>query len=402
MNRRLIILGSTGSIGTQALEVVEHINALHEKGTFPFGYDVVGLAAGRNLEVLVRQAARFGSANLAVASDPDSKLPDILLDTDSETKRACFAGPGAAESLVRDVPCDVVLAAMVGSAGLPATFAAVKLGRTVALANKETLVAAGALIIPAARSTGAKLLPIDSEHAALWQCLGSEPAPPFSAPASLRRAILTASGGPFRTWTKQQVAAATPDQALKHPTWTMGKKVTIDSASLMNKALEVIEAHWLFGLPEGKIDALIHPQSLVHAMAEFEDGTLISQLAAPDMRSPIQHALTWPHRAPGVATRLAPESLNLEFAPIDHDRFPLFKLGHRAIKQGGTAGAILSAANEAAVAAFLEGNIPFGRMQEAILETVETVRPTELRTLLDCLTAEAAARECVLRLLKKI
>jgi 1-deoxy-D-xylulose-5-phosphate reductoisomerase len=397
--RRLIILGSTGSIGTQALEVVDHLNKLHAANQFPFRYEVVALAAGKNAELLATQARRHNVSHTSLAGD--SSTP-------------------TAEDLVRSTDCDLVIAAMVGSSGLPATLAAVQEGYHVALANKEALVAAGELIVPLAKDPvyRVRLLPIDSEHAALWQCLLSgvgpktweddpqDPhehqwCPPWIEAPGLRRAILTASGGPFRTWTKQQIADATPEQALKHPTWSMGRKVTIDSASLMNKALEVIEAHWLFGLPPEKIDALIHPQSLVHAMAEFDDGTLISQLAAPDMRSPIQHALTWPHRASGLAPRLKPETLNLDFAPVDHDRFPLFILGHRAIAQGGTAGAILSAANEAAVATFLEGNIPFGRMQEAILETVETLKPTPLRTLEDCLTAEAAARSHVLEILRR-
>ena len=404
--RRLIILGSTGSIGTQALEVVEHLNKLHAAGTFPFAYEIVGLAAGKNVSLLAEQAKRHRVAQSAMAMMPPASAlaaeGHSTVHVHSGHGRTARIGTQSAELLVREVPCDVILAAMVGSAGLPATLAAAELGRTIALANKETLVAAGALITAAARRTGAKLLPVDSEHAALWQCLASAPAPPLDSPPSLRRAILTASGGPFRTWNKDQINSSTPDQALRHPTWSLGRKVTIDSASLMNKALELIEAHWLFGLPAETIDALIHPQSLIHAMAEFEDGTLITQLAAPDMRSPIQHALTWPHRAPGLAPRLTADKLSkLEFSEIDHDRFPLFALGRRAIQQGGTAGAILSAANETSVSIFLEGQTTFGRMQEAILSTVESLKPTPLRTLEDCLTAEAAAREHVLRALKK-
>jgi 1-deoxy-D-xylulose-5-phosphate reductoisomerase len=262
-------------------------------------------------------------------------------------------------------------------------------------------VAAGSLIIPAAKESGSKLIPVDSEHAALWQCLTTATPPPLDAPKSLTRAVLTASGGPFRTWTRDQIERATPEAALKHPTWSMGRKVTIDSASLMNKALEVIEARWLFGLPAEKIDAVIHPQSLVHALAEFDDGTFIAQLAAPDMRAPIQHALTWPHRAESLSKRLDFNALaSLEFQPIDHTRFPLFQLGHRALKQGGTAGAILSAANEAAVAAFLGGGLTFGRMQQAILDAVESVKPGPMSSLEDCLAAEAQAREHVARALR--
>jgi 1-deoxy-D-xylulose-5-phosphate reductoisomerase len=393
MNRRLIILGSTGSIGTQTLEVVEHLNSLHAHGLFPFKYQVVALAAGRNAGLLASQVQRFDVRHFSLASDPNTQ---------------------SAEDLVRAVECDLVIAAIVGSAGLPATLAAIQEGRHVALANKEALVAAGPLLVPLAKDPASRLtlLPIDSEHAALWQCLLSavtpknweddpfarEWCPPWLEVPGLRRAILTASGGPFRTWSKQQIESATPDLALRHPTWSMGRKVTIDSASLINKALEVIEAHWLFGLPAEKIDALIHPQSLVHALAEFDDGSLIAQLAAADMRSPIQHALTWPYRAPGLAQRLNLETLSkLEFSPIDHDRFPLFKLGHRAIQQGGTAGAILSAANEAAVTAFLTGYCSFGRMQEAILNAVEAIKPTPMSSLEDCLAAESVARDHIAR-----
>lgn len=400
MTRRLIILGSTGSIGTQALEVVEHINRLHARGAFPFAYEVVGLAAGRNGRLLEQQAARFKVREIAHAGSPEQfeLIESCRERTDSGT---CRMGPNGAAELVREVPCDLVLAAMVGSAGLPATLAAVQFGRDIALANKETLVAAGSLIIPAARASGSKLLPVDSEHAALWQCLTTATPPPLDAPKGLSRAVLTASGGPFRTWTREQIETATPEQALKHPTWSMGRKVTIDSASLMNKALEVIEAHWLFGLPPEKIEAVIHPQSLVHALAEFDDGSFLAQLGAPDMRNPIQHALTWPHRAAGLSKRLDFKALStLEFQPIDHARAPLFALGHRALRQGGTAGAILSAANESAVAAFLAGGVTFGRMQQAILDAVESVKPGPLNSLEDCLSAEEEAREHVSKALR--
>jgi 1-deoxy-D-xylulose-5-phosphate reductoisomerase len=392
MIRRLIILGSTGSIGTQALEVVEHINRLHAAGAFPFRYEIVGLAAGRNAKLLEQQATRFRVRDVALAGDPaEFQLVESCFESIGD--HTCHRGPAAAAELVRNTPCDLVLAAMVGSAGLPATLGAVELGRNVALANKETLVAAGELIVPAARRSGSKLLPVDSEHAALWQCVGCDGAPPMVLGANIARAMLTASGGPFRTWTKSQIESAAPDQALKHPTWSMGKKVSIDSASLMNKALEVIEAHWLFGLSPDRIEAVIHPQSLVHALAEFEDGSLVAQLAAPDMRVPIQNALTWPHRAEGLGRRLDFKTLAaLEFATIDNHRFPLFALGHRALRAGGTAGAILSAANEAAVAAFLKGGFSFGRMQEVVLDAVEAIKPTPLNSLEDCLAAESAAR----------
>jgi 1-deoxy-D-xylulose-5-phosphate reductoisomerase len=304
------------------------------------------------------------------------------------------------------VECDLVVAAMVGSAGVHATNRAVELGRDVALANKETLVAAGALIVARAAKSGSRLIPIDSEHAALWQCLTTGEAPPYTASGAVSRVILTASGGPFRTWTRQQIWDATPRQALKHPTWSMGRKVTVDSASLINKALEIIEAHWLFGLPGAKIDALVHPQSLVHAIAEYADGNVIAQLAAPDMRTPIQHALAWPHRADGASRKIEWTSLrSLDFEPVDHERFPLMRLAYRAIEEGGTAGAILNAANEAAVGAFLsesnaDGAMRFGAVIEAVLDAVEAIKPSPMTTLDDCLEAEALARDYVTRRLR--
>lgn len=384
---RVIILGSTGSIGTQTLEVIAHLNAMQAVCTIPEHFEVVGLACGRNTRLAEEQRRRFGCGRIVYGRD----------------------GPEAAAALVANTECDVVVAAMVGSAGIRATLAAAERGRTILLANKETLVAAGALIAPLATERGARLLPLDSEHAALWQCLGLAAAPPLSPMSELRhnivRVILTASGGPFRTWTRDAIRAALPAQALRHPTWTMGRKVTIDSASLMNKALEIMEAHWLFGIPAARIEALIHPQSLVHAMAEFVDGNIMAQLAAPDMRTPIQHALMWPRRVDGVARRLDWMGLRqLEFEPVDAERFPLLALGHRALAAGGTAGAVLNGANEAAVGAFLDDAhppLPFGALVDAVLETVEAVPVRPMHTLDDCLGAESEAREYVLRRLRR-
>ncbi len=383
MPKRVIILGSTGSIGTQTLEVIEHLNTLHARAEHPHAYEVAGLACGRNRALMEEQARRFNVKHLACGQDSDAGALD----------------------LVQNVECDLVVAAIVGSAGIRATLAAVELGRDVALANKESLVAAGSLIIPAAQRSGSKLLPIDSEHAALWQCLGSAPTP-FNAPPTLMRAILTASGGPFRTWTRAQIWDALPHQALKHPTWSMGKKVTIDCASLMNKGLEIIEAHWLFGISPDKLEAMVHPQSLVHALAEFSDGNVIAQLAAPDMRTPIQHALTWPARVASASRRIDWAALrSLEFEPVDHDKFPLLRLAFRATRQGGTAGAILNAANECAVRAFLASEnaatpMRLGRVIEAVLETVEAVKPAPMTSLQDCAAAEATACEYVERVLR--
>lgn len=399
--RRLIILGSTGSIGTQALGVVAHLNSLHERGEFPMRYDVVGLAAGTNAALLFDQGARYGVRHLALANGGGSG---------SSLGGGVFVGSDAAERLVRTVECDMVLAAMVGSAGLPATLAAVELGLDVAIANKESLVAAGGLVVPAAEKSGSRLLPVDSEHSALWQCLtgatsgeGRGACPPLRLQESVSRVILTASGGPFRAWSKEQIHAATPAQALRHPTWSMGPKVSIDSASLMNKALEIIEAHWLFGVPGPRIEAVIHPQSIVHAMAEFTDGSVIAQMASPDMRGPIQHALAWPIRCNGVSKRLDFGALGrLEFEPPDHARFPALALAYQAIEKGGTAGAILNAANETAVEAFIksgrgESPMPFGRITELVGAALAQVPVRPLTALADCQAAEAAARDFVVK-----
>lgn len=387
--RRLIILGSTGSIGTSTLDVVAHLNHLHARGEYPDRFDVVGLAAGHNHELLAQQAARFNCSNTA-CSRPDSS--------------ATFRVPTAALDLVRAVDCDLVMAAIVGSAGLPATLAAVELGRDVALANKETLVAAGALVIPAAVRSGSRLLPVDSEHSGVWQALmGIKPtplAPPLKAPDAVRRVTLTASGGPFRTWSPEQIRHATREQALRHPTWSMGAKVTIDSASLMNKALELIEAHWLFELPPEKLGAVIHPQSIVHAIVELNDASVLAQLACPDMRTPIQAALTFPRRAEGVAPRLDLASLSrLEFESPDPARFPALALADLVMHRGESSGAILNAANEEAVAAFLDParNLAFHRIPDLAREALETIPTGPLRDLSDLAEAESLARDLVRR-----
>jgi 1-deoxy-D-xylulose-5-phosphate reductoisomerase len=390
IEKRLIVLGSTGSIGTQTLEVVAHLNALAERGLSPVRYRVVGLAAGRNAELVAEQAARFGVQDLAIAGGGrDGPGP----------ARACVRrGVEGAERLVREVECDVVLGAMVGAAGLPATLAAVQLGRDVALANKETLVAAGSLVVPAARASGSKLLPVDSEHCAVWQCLqrGDEPCPPMVCGPDIGRVVLTASGGPFRTASADETYNATVRQALKHPTWTMGPKVTIDSASLTNKALEIVEAHWLFGLPGEKIGVAVHPQSIVHALVEYADGNVIAQLAPPDMRTPIQYALTFPHRPEGVSRKLDWSKLGtLEFTPPDRERFPALDCAYEVIARGGTAGAVFNAANEAAVEAFLAERIPFGRITELSRGALEGVGHSALRSLADAVEAEAEARRHV-------
>lgn len=393
VEKRLIVLGSTGSIGTQTLEVIEHLNALADRGQSPVRYRVVGLATGRNAAAMFEQAAKFGVRELAlangVASDP--------APTGARVRR----GESGAEQLVREVECDLVLGAMVGAAGLPATLAAVQLGRDIALANKETLVAAGSLVIPAARASGSRLLPVDSEHCAAWQSLlAGQPdaCPPMICADHISRMILTASGGPFRSWSASDTYNATPAQALKHPTWQMGPKVTVDSASLTNKALEIIEAHWLFGIPGEKIDVVVHPQSIVHALVEFADGNVIAQFAAPDMRTPIQYALTYPHRSAGMSRKIDWRTLGtLEFSPPDRERFPALDAAYDIIARGGTAGAVFNAANEVAVEAFLDGRIPFGRIPELSRAALDRVGISPVRAIDDVLAADAEARRMVAR-----
>jgi len=402
---RVIVLGSTGSIGTQTLAVIEHLNTLHARGAWPTRYDVVGLAAGRNTALLHAQAQQFRVPSSAIAS---IEAPHVTVARETGSVRAgpvsSSASDDSAEQLVRGIDCDLIVAAISGIAGLRATLAAVELGRDVALANKETLVAAGSLVIPAAQRSGSRLLPVDSEHSGAWQCLDSRsaglcpPCPPSTISNDVTRMTLTASGGPFRTWSKEQMAQATIEDALKHPTWSMGRKVTIDSATLMNKALEVVEAHWLFGIPGDKLGILIHPQSIVHAMVQFADGSTVSQMGAPDMRTPIQYALTWPRRAPGCSRKLADFS-SLDFEEPDADRFPAVSLAYRALNDGGTAGAVMNAANEAAVSAFLDRRIAFARIAELTAQAMDTVLARDIQSLDDVLQADRAARRIVDQLL---
>jgi len=392
---RIIVLGSTGSIGRQTLEVVATLNEAAFEGRFPRRIEVVGLAAGSDPFALAEQGAKFGVGDLALARN----------DAESQARldpfRARF-GADAAETLVREVECDLVVSAIVGFAGLSATLAAVELGRDVALANKETLAAAGSLMVETARRTGARLLPVDSEHSGVWQCLSglSDAAAPFAPPcalgASVRRVTLTASGGALRDWPLDRLEHATAGDALAHPTWSMGPKVTIDCASLMNKALELIEAHWLFGLKSDRLGAIVHPQSIVHALIETADGSVLAQLGAPDMRTPIQVALTFPDRAPVAHERLDLARLStLEFRPIDDRRYPAYALAKRVMdapSQHGSLGAVLNAANEEAVGAFMRGDIGFGAIARTVREAMETIDARPVRTLDDVLAADAEAR----------
>ena len=395
--RRVIVLGSTGSIGVNTLAVVEHLAADSD-----FQFEIVGLAAGANAKLLAEQARRFNVQHVAIANENQfAELRDV---------KNVHRGSESALELIERIAQrgDLVVGAMVGSAGIPAILAAIERGCDIALANKETLVAAGALVMPLAAKRGVKLLPVDSEHSAIFQCLEnlaieatdqgtlSRHETPKSPNEVIRRIVLTASGGPFRTWPKQRMQSATPEQALNHPTWNMGPKVTIDSASLMNKALEIIEAHWLFDLPCEKIEVIIHPQSLIHSFVEFVDNSILAQLGPPDMRTPIQYALTWPRRCEGISRAMDWGSLRqMDFESVDSEKFIAPQLAYQAIQRGGTAGAILNAANEAAVAAFLDRKIPFGRIPELVLDAMQTIAGKPVHTMTDIIEADGAAHELV-------
>jgi len=372
--KRLLILGSTGSIGTQALDVVTRS---------PEAFELVGLSAERSGDALVAQAREHGVERIAL-SDPDAAARAAEAWTEGEV----LAGPEGLVQLVAEAGADLVLNAVVGSAGLGPTIVALTEGIDVALANKESLVVGGELVLALCEATGAQLIPVDSEHSALHQLIAGERA------GAIDRLTLTASGGPFRGRSRAELDGVTVEEALKHPTWAMGGKITIDSATLMNKGLEVIEAHWLFGTPSAAIDVVVHPQSVVHSLVELTDGSIIAQLGVTDMRLPIQYALSYPERweaaIPGMDfTR----GLCLEFEVPDHDRFPCLRLGYQALAGGGTLPAVLNAANEEAVAAFLDERIAFTAIPESIEAVMEAHQTLPVRDLRDVLAADAWARE---------
>lgn len=382
--RKLIVLGSTGSIGVNTLSVVDHLT---RNG---MSIDVVGLAARSSTKLLLEQAKRFNVKHLAIADKANAaKVHEALPEVE------IFAGADAAYQLVKHVRCTDVAAAIVGIAGLPATLAAAELGLRIHLSNKETLVAAGDLVTRKAAESGAALLPVDSEHSAIFQCLAGVNEQPRSK--AIRRIVLTASGGAFRDRPLEDIATATPEDALKHPTWDMGPKVTIDSATMMNKGLEIIEACWMFGVPAEKIQPMIHPQSLVHSFVELIDGTVLAQLSPPDMRSPIQTALTWPDRVAGCGDKLDWTKLSdLNFYPPCPDRYPAIELAYKALRLGGTSPAILNAANEAAVQAFLERKITFGRIVPLVASALKAIEPEPADDLTNILDADRSARQHVL------
>jgi 1-deoxy-D-xylulose-5-phosphate reductoisomerase len=340
--KQVAVLGSTGSIGQNTLAVIAasdgHLRA-------------AALSAHSRLDLLVEQARQF-QPDWVIATDLEAAAGFDWSDLPKQTR--VLLGQEGLEQTVRRPEIDIVLAAIVGSAGLRSTWAAVDAGKNVALANKETLVMAGPLVMRLAAQRGSKILPVDSEHSAVFQALQC------GKSCEVERIVLTASGGPFRDYTAEQLEQVTLAEALNHPTWEMGPKITIDSATMMNKALEIIEARWLFDLPPEKIDVVVHPQSIVHSLVEFVDGAMLAQMSPPDMKLPIQYALYYPHRRCGISPRLdLTQSWELSFHPPDLDRFPALQLGLEAARQGGTAGVVLNAANEAAVAAFREGKLRF-------------------------------------------
>lgn len=374
--KQLVILGSTGSIGTQALEVAEQA-----------GYRIVGLAAARNVRRLEEQIRQFHPAAVAVfdeaaANDLRVRVADLPVQV--------YAGMEGLCALASWQDADMILNSVVGMVGLQPTMAAIAAGKDVALANKETLVAGGAFVTQAVAEQGVRLLPVDSEHSAIFQCL--QGCPPVNR--ALKRIILTASGGPFFGKTRQELETVRPADALKHPNWSMGRKITIDSASMMNKGLELIEARWLFDLPPEQIDIVIHRESIIHSLVEYDDNAVLAQLGVPDMRIPIQYALTYPARLPSPVRQLRLEDwATLTFYAPDDETFPAMQMARRALRQGGLYPAALNAANEVAVEAFLEERIGFLDIPRLVGETLDRALPVP-GSIDDVLAADEEIRRC--------
>lgn len=378
--KNVAVLGATGSIGTATADVLAHLHRVDRESDWR-----MWAASGHsNLDLLAKMAQQ--------AVHPPAWLIASSSEENDGIRVPGFSGQvrGGASGLVEAAShpeMDVLVAAIVGRAGLESTLAAVEAGKRVALANKESLVVAGSIVRAACGRTGADLLPVDSEHSALFQCIGDRP-------QDVQRLILTASGGPFRTWSASAIESATPKDALNHPTWDMGAKITVDSATMMNKALEIIEARWLFDVPAERIEVVVHPQSMVHSLVEFCDHSVIGQLSPPDMRLPIQYALTYPRRVAGVADRWdRGQSSRLDLEPADRDRFPALDLGFEVAGCGGTAGAIVNAANEVAVGLFLDGQIRFTDIVKICRQVLENHTFDASPTLDDLIRLDQWARE---------
>jgi 1-deoxy-D-xylulose-5-phosphate reductoisomerase len=382
VGKNIVILGSTGSIGQRTLDVVEALGD---------GWRIVGLAAGSNWRTLAEQARKFRPRRVVLSQDRDyARLKETLRDLPIEVA----AGPAAVEELAEAPDADFVLCAIVGAQSLLSVLRAIEAGKNIGLASKEALVLGGPQVMARAREKSVAILPVDSEHSAIFQALQA------GRSGEVRRIILTASGGPFRQWDKHKIRQATLDQALEHPTWSMGKKITIDSATMMNKALEIIEAHHLFGVGEDKISVLIHPESIVHSLVEFCDGSVIGQFSVPDMAIPIQLALTWPDRRPCIGEGLDLARISrLHFYEPDFEKFPALRLAYEVARRGGTAGAVFNAANERAVELFVAGKIRFGEIVETIERVLQRHEWIERPSLEDLLQADQWARnevkECI-------
>ncbi len=379
MKKHLSILGATGSIGTQTIDILSSIDA-----------EVVALTTNRNIKLLEQQA-RALHPKLCVAFDETAArdLKIALADTDITV----MSGMDGLVAAATHPDCDTAVTAVVGMVGLLPTLAAIDAGKDIALANKETLVCAGGLVMEAARKKGVHILPVDSEHSAIFQCVQACQGNP------LDKIILTASGGPFFGKTAEELRTVTREQALKHPNWSMGAKITTDSATMMNKGLELIEAMWLYDLPQEKIEIVVHRESIIHSLIEFVDGAVLAQLGVPDMRLPIQYALTYPARVPCKVPRLSlAEVGKMTFYPPDDKAFPAMNLARQAASRKGNAGAVLNGANEAAVGLFLSDKLPFWRIPELVAQTMERIPFVNDPTLDDILTSDREAREAVLSL----
>lgn len=375
MSRGIAILGSTGSIGRNALRVIEALGP---------EYRIVGLSAHRNVELLAQQVRKYKPQYAVVTNREFAGQFRTLVDGQ---KLEILSGPNSLTELAQCDTVDTVLTAVVGAAGLPSALAAARSGKRVAIANKEPLVVAGELLTRTAREHGSALLPVDSEHSAVFQAMQSGSA------REVQRILLTASGGPFRGANLADLESVTPEQALSHPTWSMGPKITIDSATMMNKALEVIEARWLFDVPVDRIEVLIHPESIVHSLVEFVDGSVVAQLGQPDMCLPIQYALTYPQRVPGISKRLRLEEVGrLRFEKPDFQTFRTLPLAYEVARMGGTAAAVFNAANETAVEEFLAGRIRFLQIVELIEHCLNRHNVRQTMSLDELLEADAWAR----------
>ncbi len=373
--KRIAILGSTGSIGTQALDVISK---------YPDRFLIEGLAAGHNVDLLIEQIRRFKPRKASVANRGDAERVRLSVAPDTEV----YCGEEGLLEVAAGTEADFVITALVGSLGLKSTLAAIREGKDIGLANKETLVSAGHIVSSLVERHGVRLLPIDSEHSAIFQCLNGE------SPHRISKITLTASGGSFRDRSREQLQGVTVEQALRHPNWSMGAKITIDSATMANKGLEVIEAHWLFKLPYSQIDVILHPESIVHSFVEFVDTSMIAQMGNPDMRVPIQYALTYPERIASPAEPLdLAEVGKLHFRKMDYERYPCLRMAMECGKSGGTAPTVFNAANETAVSRFLRGEIEFLAIEDVIRSVLDRHSVRSSPQLEEIFEVDAWARE---------